>query len=651
MSSREPNSPAEPPARSRPLVEVRNLSVDYRSRDLPETHAVRGVSFEIGAGEFVGLLGESGCGKSTLGNALIHLLDKPAYYAGGQVTYDGHDLWSMTEREIDKLRWREISTVFQSSMNSLNPVLRIQQQFEDVMSAHGWDEAAEGKRHERIVEVLSGVDLDAERVMRSYPHELSGGMRQRVVLALALVLRPRFVVLDEPTTGLDVVVQRSIVNLLRGLQKELGFSVLFVSHDLGTVLEIADRVMVMYAGELVEVRSSAELGTDPLHPYSQGLLGSFDDPRAESVSVSYIPGRPPRLTNIPNACLFAPRCPVRIEACVTSAPQLVHLSDGSAHGQVRCHLFTDDAGTALPAISRKATPSFSEVSAWSDERAAQDRQEPLVVVRDLVKTYHRRVGVKKAVVEAVKNVSFTLAPGQVQALVGQSGSGKSTIAKMLTGTERATSGSIEVAGTDVTSLHGRALKEYRSEVQMVFQDPFSALNPTKSIGYTLGRPLRNHLGLRGSAVRRRAIELLESVGLSPGESYLDKLPHQLSGGQRQRVVIARAMAPEPKLLIADEPISMLDVSIRAEILELLAAMVRERNVAMLYITHDLLSARLLADDTMVMRRGEIVESGITNQVVRHPEHEYTKLLLDSIPNPFGFLADGHELVEAGITAE
>lgn len=620
-----------------PLVQIRDLCVDYRSRDLPQTHAVRGVSFDIAPGEFVGLLGESGCGKSTLGNAMLHLLDKPAYYAGGQVIFDGTDLWEMTERQIDKLRWREISTVFQSSMNSLNPVLRIQAQFEDVMVAHGWNSATEGDRTKRIVEVLESVDLEAGRVMRAYPHELSGGMRQRVVLALALVLRPRFVVLDEPTTGLDVVVQRSIVTLLRRLQAELGFSVLFISHDLGTVLEIADRVMVMYAGELVETRSSRELGTDPLHPYSRGLLGSFDDPRADEVEVSYIKGRPPALTAILDGCPFAPRCPVVMDVCTTTTPALVTLADPEVHGQVRCHLFTDADGRALPSVPREVTPEFSKVPAWSDLQDRPQRSEPLVTVEHLVKTYHRRSGLTRVPFDAVKDVSFTLVPGEVRALVGQSGSGKSTIAKMLTGTERATSGSVMVAGVDVTRLRGRALRAYRSDVQMVFQDPFSALNPTKSIGYTLGRPLRNHLGLRGRAARERAIELLESVGLAPGESYLDKLPHQLSGGQRQRVVIARAMAPEPKLLIADEPISMLDVSIRAEILELLADMVRERNVAMLYITHDLLSARLLADQTMVMRRGEIVEDDVTRRVVRHPEHEYTQLLLDSIPNPFGFV--------------
>lgn len=616
------------------LVEVRHLSVDYRSRDLPPARAVRDVSFTIGDGEFVGLLGESGCGKSTLGNALLRLLDRPAHHAGGEVLYDGRDLYGLPDRELNRLRWREIATVFQSSMNALNPVLRIERQFRDTMEAHRWDPRTDGDPRERVVEVLRGVDLDAERVMRSYPHELSGGMRQRVVLALALLLRPRLVILDEPTTGLDVVVQRSIVDLLRRLQRELGFSVLFISHDLGTVLEIADRVLVMYAGQIVESRPSQDLATGPLHPYTKGLLGSFADPRAELVSVTAVPGRPPALDSPPPGCPFAPRCPARMAVCDTVVPDLepptgATSADRASTGLVRCHLHTPRGADEPTAAD--AAPAFPEVMAWTAR--GDTSREPLLVADGLTKTYVRRRGLRREPVHAVRGVSFSLVPGQVLALVGQSGSGKSTVAKMLTGTERPTSGTVTLDGADCTRLRGRELLRYRSQVQMVFQDPFAALNPTKSVGYSVGRPLRNHLGLSGEALRVRVTELLEGVGLSPGSLYVDKLPHQLSGGQRQRVVIARAMAPRPRLLIADEPISMLDVSIRAEILELLADMVREQDVAMLYITHDLLSARLLADDLMVMRDGEVVEQGPTVRVVREPGHAYTEELLAAVPRP------------------
>jgi oligopeptide/dipeptide ABC transporter ATP-binding protein len=628
------------------LIEVEHLSVDYRSRDLPSSHAARDVSFGIEEGEFVGLLGESGCGKSTLGNAMLRLLDPPAHHAGGTVRFDGADLYGLDERGMNRLRWREIATVFQSSMNALNPVLRIAAQFHDTMDAHRWSRA-DGDRDARIREVLTDVELDADRVMRSYPHELSGGMRQRVVLALALLLRPRFVLLDEPTTGLDVLVQRSIVSLLRRIQREQGFTVLFISHDLGTVLEVADRVMVMYAGEIVESRPSAELAARPLHPYSHGLLGSFDDPRAETVSVAYIAGRPPALTEPPPGCPFAPRCPSRMAACDHVVPDLrpvpveigagpepasdavLEPTSGTSEPTVRCHLFTEVGRAERGPDAVVETPRFAEVTAWS-HGGAGDR-EPLVVVEHLGKSYDRRRGLRRERVEAVRDVSFTLVPGQVRALVGQSGSGKSTVAKILTRTERASSGTVLVDGVDPGPLRGAALRDYRSRVQMVFQDPFAALNPVKTIGYSLSRPLRNFLGLSGDALHERVLELLESVGLSPAATYVDKLPHQLSGGQRQRVVVARAMAPRPRLLVADEPISMLDVSIRAEILELLATAVREQGVAMLYITHDLLSARLLADDIMVMRSGEIVEQGPTLDVVRNAQHEYTRALLDAIP--------------------
>jgi oligopeptide/dipeptide ABC transporter ATP-binding protein len=624
------------------LIEVENLSVDYRSVDLPPSHAVRDVSFGIAEGEFVGLLGESGCGKSTLGNAMLRLLDKPAHHAGGTVRFDGVDLFALDDRALNRLRWREIATVFQSSMNALNPVLRVERHFYDTMDAHRWDERTDGRRAERIREVLADVELDADRVMRSYPHELSGGMRQRVVLALALLMRPRFVLLDEPTTGLDVLVQRSITELLRRIQREQGFTVLFISHDLGTVLEIADRVMVMYAGELVETRPSDEFAAGPLHPYSHGLLGSFDDPRAETVSVDYIAGRPPALTAPPPGCPFAPRCPSRMAVCDDVVPLLEPVAGLAAGtvpvaataGEVRCHLFSEAGRADRPEGGAPPAPRFSAVTAWATPADGAVRREPIVVVDDLVKTYHRRRGLRREEIAAVREVSFTLAPGEVRALVGQSGSGKSTIAKILTRTERATSGTLLVDGVDPGRLRGKELRDYRSRVQMVFQDPFSALNPTKSVGYALSRPLRNYLGLSGEALEQRVLELLESVGLSPAATYVDKLPHQLSGGQRQRVVVARAMAPRPRLLVADEPISMLDVSIRAEILELLATTVREQDVAMLYITHDLLSARLLADDIMVMRSGEIVEQGPTLDVVRGSRHPYTRSLLDAIPVPF-----------------
>ncbi|TWD81188.1 peptide/nickel transport system ATP-binding protein [Kribbella amoyensis] len=593
------------------LLEVRDLSVTYSPRDSAAVRAVDGVSFDIDEGEFVGLLGESGSGKSTLGNAVLRLLEKPAAISGGSVLFDGVRVSSAPEDEVRPLRWAKISTVFQSSMNSLNPVITIGAQFDDTFAAHG--------RTGDARKLLDLVDLDPE-VLRRYPHELSGGMKQRVALALALALEPRFVLLDEPTTGLDVVVQRNILDRLRELRGELGFAVLFISHDLGTVLEMADRVMVMYAGELVESQSAAAMANDPLHPYTQGLLGSYADPRAAEISVGYVPGRPPDLSRPQTGCRFAARCPVAVEACRTDHPALLPAGDGTA----RC-LLVDQAGGAPVDTTR--TSSFVAV------RDSATTAEPVLTVAGVVKEYRSRGSVKRAVDE----VSFDLVPGRVTALVGQSGSGKTTLARLVTGVERPTEGTVTFHGedqaVDVGRLRGRRLSAYRRHTQLVFQDPFAALNPTRTIAYALSRPLQNHLGLSRSEARSRAGELLESVGLSPATQYLDKLPHQLSGGQRQRVVIARALAPDPSVLVADEPISMLDVSIRAEILELLDTLVRDRAIAMLYITHDLLSARLLADQVLVLNHGRVVESGPTLTVIQHAQDPYTQLLLDAIPLP------------------
>ncbi|GAA1028066.1 ABC transporter ATP-binding protein [Virgisporangium ochraceum] len=606
------------------LLSVQNLSVTYTPRDHAAVRAVHDVSFTVDDNEFVGLLGESGCGKSTLGNAILRLLTPPARISGGTVEFNGRDITTASQDELRDMRWVDLSTVFQSSMNSLNPVIRVEDQFEDTFEAH-----REAPRTDPA-ELLRMVSLEPH-VLKAFPHELSGGMKQRVALALALALRPKLVLLDEPTTGLDVVVQRSILDELRTLRERLGFAVIFISHDLGTVLELADRVMVMYGGELVEDRPAAEMLRDPRHPYTRGLLGSYADPRLAEVKVSYIPGRPPDLSREHRGCLFTARCPYAEDQCRETHPDLLE----NHGGLVRCHVAQQERlPDPPPGAVEGAAPigAFSTVSPASDTAEVEVR--PVLTVENVSMTYRTRRGLRTSSTEAVRDVSLALFGGRVTALVGQSGSGKSTIARLVTGVERPTSGTVSFGETRVDKLRGRALRNYRRHVQMVFQDPFSALNPTRTVAYALSRPLVNYRGLRGGAVRDRAAELLESVGLSPAGQFLDKLPHQLSGGQRQRVVTARALAPEPEILIADEPISMLDVSIRAEILELLGDLARTRRLAMLYITHDLLSARLLADEVLVLNKGRLVESGATLDVIGSAQDDYTRLLLESIPNPF-----------------
>jgi peptide/nickel transport system ATP-binding protein len=521
-------------------------------------------------------------------------------------------------------------------MNSLNPVMRVEAQFRDAIEQHT-DLRGDAVR-ERVRELFEMVMIDP-KFMSAYPHELSGGMKQRVNLALALANRPRFVLLDEPTTGLDVVVQRSILDAVRRLQKELGFAVLFISHDIGTVMELSDRILVMYAGRLAEEQPAAGLVADPLHPYSKGLLGSYSNPRADTVRVTYIPGRPPDLTRPLAGCRFAPRCPEAIERCAAVEPEFAPLGRGSTACHVARLQREPGAETTvdLPEPTRRfAGPEFVKTSADS-ERALQ---APVFLTVDGVsKVFERRRGLRVERTDAVTDVSFALRRGEVTALVGQSGSGKTTLARMITGVEKPTAGTICFTGSDGTQtaverLRTRSLRDYRRRVQMVFQDPYSSLNPALTLRYTLTRPLRNHRGLSAKDADAAAAELLETVALTPSARFLDRYPYELSGGQRQRVVIARALAADPELVVADEPISSLDVSIRAEILELLHELVRSRDLGVLYITHDLLSARLLADEIIVLNGGRVVEQGPALEVIRNPTDSYTRTLLEAIPNPF-----------------
>ncbi len=616
------------------LLEVKDLSVRYEPKRGTAITAVKEVSFSLEEGEFVGLIGESGSGKTTLGTAVLRLLEKPGRISGGSIAFDGIDVTALDQDELRAMRWRDISTVFQSSMNSLNPVVRVEGQFRDVIETHSDLRGAAVSR--RVAELFDMVKIDP-RFVTSFPHELSGGMKQRVNLALALALEPRFVLLDEPTTGLDVVVQQEILENVRALQQDKGFAVLFISHDIGTVLDLSDRILVMYAGELVEEQAAADLVRQPLHPYTKGLLGSYGDPRAETVRITYVPGRPPDLSRPSEGCPFAPRCPEKIDRCLTVDPPLTLIGDA----RVACHVAvlqqlggegSDEVGEPTRAF---AGPQF--VKSIEDSRDAID-SPVLLSVENVSKVYERRRGFTVSRTEASRDVSFVLRKGEVTALVGQSGSGKSTLARMITGVESPTSGRIVFHGKEgeqeVAKFRGRALRRYRQHVQMVFQDPYSSLNPSKTLGYTLARPLANHQGLRGKAAQARVDELLETVALTPPSRYRNRFAYELSGGQRQRVVIARALAAQPELIVADEPISSLDVSIRAEILELLNNLVHDSDVGILYITHDLLSARMLSDEVIVLNEGVVVETGPSLRVIREPEDDYTRRLIEAIPNPF-----------------
>ncbi|ONI61005.1 glutathione ABC transporter ATP-binding protein [Leifsonia sp. ALI-44-B] len=562
------------PSSSEPLLEVRDLSVVYESHDSEPVQAVDHVSFQLKRGEFVGLVGESGSGKSTLGFALTRLQKPPARTNGGQILFGGVDIRELGAEQLREQRQGGFAMVLQSGMNALNPVRTIRNHFVDIFKAHGHVPRARWATRE--VELVTKVGLKPE-VLDRYPGELSGGMRQRVSIALALSLEPQLMVFDEPTTALDVLVQHAVMDTIMSLQKSENFTAVLISHDLGIVLEATDRVLVMHEGRIVEDAPSIDILERPQDDYTRMLLSHYADPRAEVVEL----------------------------------PGFVDLATRKARGTTRADVASSPASVRT--------------------RGARSADSPIVV--DAVSKVYPPPRRGEKPVTAVDNVSFTLEPGQSLALVGASGSGKSTIAKLITGVEKPTSGAVRFGDLQIDKLGRRQLRSLHSNVQMVFQDPYAALNPLHTVEYTLTRPVLNFTDLRGDAARARVLELLETVGLSPVEQFAAKLPHQLSGGQRQRVVIARALASDPQVLIADEPVSMLDVSLRAGVLALLEDLREQWGVSMLYITHDLLSARLVTDNIMVLNQGRVVERGVTADVLRNPTDPYTIELLDAVPNP------------------
>ena len=529
------------------LLSVENLCVNYITSDRP-IDAVNNVSFEIQEGEIFGLVGESGSGKSTVIQAILRTLPPPAVITDGKVIINDKDILSISNTEVLKYRWKEISMVMQSALNALNPVLTISEQIEDVLREHS---SLKGQAiQDRTKELLSLIDIDISR-LDSYPHQLSGGMRQRVVIAIALALMPPLMIMDEPTTALDVIVEREIIAKIIELRKNLGFTILFITHDLNLLLEFADRVAVMKSGKLVEIDSAQNIRGGGKHDYTQKLIGS-----------------------LPSAS--GPR-----ERGMLSKPE--NLSLGS---------------------------------------------QPILEIQNLSKSFIESGIFKSTSIDVVKNVSFQIYPGEIIGLVGESGSGKSTIAKLIARLIRPTSGNILLKGNNKKVSEAQKVPlEYRKQVQLVFQDPFGSLNSVHTVFHHLARPLVRHRLVTKQNLFQTIIENLETVGLKPGEEFARKFPHEMSGGERQRVAIARALSLNPDLIIADEPTSMLDVSIRMEILEIFARMRIEKNLTIIFITHDLASARYIADRIFVLHNGSIVEENSAEQLIQSPKEEYTKQLI------------------------
>jgi peptide/nickel transport system ATP-binding protein len=619
------------PSAGRPLLEVTDLRITIPT-EAGVIEAVRGVSFALDARDTLGVVGESGSGKTMLALATMGLLPTSAKVSGS-IRLDGRELLTCTPAQWRSIRGARVSMVFQDPMTALNPMYTVGWQVAECLQLH--ERIRKAAAWKRAVELLGEVGLpQPAQLAHRYPHELSGGMRQRVVIAMAIANSPQLIIADEPTTALDVTVQALILDTLRTLREQTGAALMLISHDLGVLAEIAERVLVMYAGQAVEIGEAADVFADPRVPYTAGLLASLPpvDRRAERLAA--IPGTPPTGIGYGAGCTFAPRCPLVAEPCAV-APELLPVDAGHLG---RCHFAGQPGDQPTPdgevSRIRQAWQPRAETTSMSPtqtaEAATAEPGSPVLAVRDLTKNFRvRAAGFRAyATVQAVSGISLDLTPGRTLGLVGESGCGKSTVARLLMRLEQPTSGSIQLNGTELAGLDDGALRPLRRDLQMVFQDPYASLNPRLSVGEIVGEPLTVHK-IPGRPARVR--ELLAAVGLDPDAAV--RFPGEFSGGQRQRIGIARALALQPQVMILDEPVSALDVSIQASILNLLRDLQRERDLAYLFISHDLAVIRQVADEIAVMHLGLIVEQGPAEVVADHPAHPYTVALLSAAPVP------------------
>ena len=603
------------------ILNFENVSIAYKPRRGAATRIINDVSFAIPAHGAYGLVGESGCGKSTIALAAMCYLPSGMAVTAGRIQFEGRDLATLNNGALRKLRGNRIAMIYQDPMSSLNPVMTIGAQLMEVPLLHGVSDTATARA--RALAMLDAVRLaDAPAIMRRYPHELSGGQQQRVVIAMALMAEPSLLIMDEPTTGLDVTIEAAILDLVRHLRADFGAAVLFISHNLGAVARVCDTIGVLYTGRLVETGPIAPVFRTPAHPYTRGLLNALPRISADKTrrKLQPIEGVIAPLDRERIGCAFAPRCPHHLAAVCDGNPiELRPVIAGSPHA-TRCARFEQ-----LPSATDQVADKVSE----------HDAHAPTMLeVRDLSKVY-RMGGIfgsgKGATVRAASNVSFDVRRGQTLAIVGESGSGKSTVAKVLAGLTTGTAGSAPFRGVDlISSPVDRRSLDVRRTIQMVFQNPDSTLNPSHTIEFALRRPLQR---LKGLSRKRASIEvhrLMERVRL-PAE-MLHRYPHQLSGGQRQRVAIARALAGDPEILIADEPVSALDVSVQAAIVNLLDELLQTSSISLVIISHDLALVRHMADWIAVMYLGRVVEYGPADQVLSAPFHPYTEALLASVPS-------------------
>jgi peptide/nickel transport system ATP-binding protein len=608
-------------AAGQPLIEIDDLRVQFVTGH-GTVRAVEGLSYSVYPGEMVAIVGESGSGKSVSALAVMRLLPARTARISGSVRFGAQDLLSLSEEDMRRIRGHQIAMIFQEPMTSLNPVLKIGLQIMEPLKIHlGMDDRA---ARDRAVELLTLVGItEPARRLNQYPHQLSGGMRQRVMIAIGLACNPKLLIADEPTTALDVTIQAQILELMKDLSRRLGVAVVIITHNLGIVARYADRVNVMYAARLAESGTAERVFGRPLHPYSRGLLTAVPRlDRGRSAKLATIEGAPPNLLAPPSGCRFRPRCRLAIDKCLEEPPLKPAEAEHPGH-LVACHRVAEvEALLPLPG----AVQGMAKAAVGRDAGRILD-------LKDVGKTFSIRAGLLRRpfLIRAVNDVTLTISRGETLGLVGESGCGKSTLGRLVLRLDDPTAGTIRFEGVDLARLGRDEMLAVRKRMQVIFQDPYSSLNPRMTVGQIIAEPMRVHAILPRSEIPGRVAELLQTVGLFPYMAL--RYPHELSGGQRQRVGIARALSVNPNVIVCDEAVSALDVSIQGQVINLLEDLQQKLGLTYLFIAHDLAVVRHISSRVAVMYLGRIVEQAPAEELFANPKHPYTQALLAAAPIP------------------
>jgi peptide/nickel transport system ATP-binding protein len=601
------------------LLEVNNLRTYFRVGLTQIAQAVDDVSFQLDQGKTLALVGESGCGKSQTAFSIIRLIAENGYHPSGKILFDLKNLSEKSEEDMRQIRGNDIAMIFQEPMTSLNPLYRIGNQLEEPLRMHR--QLQKGPARQRAIELLDHVGIpDPDKRIDDFPHQLSGGMKQRVMIAMALACEPKLLIADEPTTALDVTIQAQVLRLMADLQKETGMAILLITHDMGIVNQMADNVSIMYAGKIVEQGSREQIFNHMMHPYTRRLFESIPKPGNESYELNTIPGLVPPATDYGEGCLFADRCAHTMDVCRSRDSNIYKIERGHT---VRCHLF--EGGITQTAIQEEPKNSAPKKPMGT---------EPLITVEGLKTWFPVRKGIFRRIanyVKAVDNVDLKLIKGSTVALVGESGCGKTTLGESILRLNREVQGAVQFQETDVMSLPTHELKQIRQHMQIIFQDPFGSLSPRLRVREIIGEGLQVHFPELGpDQTNDKISKVLREVGMDP--SVAERYPHEFSGGQRQRISIARALILEPEFLVLDEPTSALDVSVQAQVLNLLRELQAKHNLTYLFITHNLNVVQYISDEVAIMYLGRIVEYATAKELFNNPRHPYTQSLLKAVPS-------------------